>query len=70
MSAVLVPADESARVSEDLLGEQDRPSGEGDGRGGTDTTQALIPTLNLFSDLSEHVCVFFIISDKQHEGQI
>lgn len=36
MSAVLVPADESAGVSKDLLGEQDRSSGEGDGRGGTE----------------------------------
>lgn len=33
-SAVLVPADQSAGVPEDLLGEQDRSPGEGNGRGG------------------------------------
>lgn len=31
VSAVLVPADQSAGVPEDLLGEQDCSSGEGDG---------------------------------------
>lgn len=34
VSAVLVPTDQSAGVPEDLLGEQDRSPGEGDGRGG------------------------------------
>lgn len=32
LSAVLLPADQPAGVPEDLLGEQDRSSGEGDGR--------------------------------------
>lgn len=32
--AVLVPADQSAGLPEDLLGEQDRSPGEGNGRGG------------------------------------
>lgn len=36
-AAVLVPADQPAGVPEDLLGEQDRPPGEGNGRGGLET---------------------------------
>lgn len=36
MSAVLVSTDESAGVTEDLLGEQDCSSGEGDSWGGND----------------------------------
>lgn len=52
MCAVLIPADESAGVTEDLLGEQDCSSGEGDSRGGKEG-YTVYNVLKLVPDWSE-----------------
>lgn len=69
MSAVLVPADESTGVSKSLLGEQDRSSGEGDSRGGTECYifYFIFLLISEFSFLIIPCVLTSHFSDKQHE---
>lgn len=71
--AVLVPADQSAGLPEDLLGEQDRSPGEGNGRGGWGDSFCSLKSVS-------RLRVGFLgntrplspspPSDHQHEGQV